>query len=105
VVLAELPARGEVDTARLEFAQLLLDDLRRIDQQRHDTRRRLTRLVAASKTSLTDLYGMGPIIAAIVLGYVGNVSRYIFRCRCDRTGITQPNPDAASKITIDEEMT
>ena len=75
VVLAELPARGEVDTARLEFAQLLLEDLRRIDQQRRDTRRRLTRLVAASKTTLTDIYGVGPIIAATVLGYVGNVSR------------------------------
>jgi transposase len=76
VVLAELPARGEVDAARVEFAQLLLDDLRRIDQQRRDTRRRLTGLVAASKTSLTDLYGVGPIIAATVLGFVGNVSRF-----------------------------
>jgi len=76
VVLAELPARGEVDTARLEFAQLLLEDLRRIDEQRRDTRRRLTQLVAASKTTLTDLYGVGPIIAATVLGYVGNVSRF-----------------------------
>ena len=76
VVLAELPSRGEVNTARLEFAQLLLDDLRRIDQQRRDTRRRLTRLVAASKTGLTDLYGVGPIIAATVLGYVGNISRF-----------------------------
>src|SRR5439155_2180519 len=60
----------------IEYAQQLLEDLRRIDQQRHDTRRRLTQLVAASKTTLTDLYGVGPIIAATVLGYVGNVSRF-----------------------------
>jgi transposase len=76
VVLAELPARGEVDTARLEFAQLLLEDLRRIDEQRRDTRWRLTRLVAASKTTLTDLYGVGPIIAATVLGFVGDIGRF-----------------------------
>jgi transposase len=72
-VLAELPPRGEVDTARIEFAQLLLEDLHRIDQRRRDTRRRLARLVAASKT---DLYGVGPIIAATVLGYVGDIGRF-----------------------------
>jgi transposase len=80
-VLAELPPSGGVDTARLEFAKLLFDDLRRIDQQRRDTRRRLTRLVAGSKTRLTDLYGVGPIIAASVLGYVGNISRFPTRDR------------------------
>ena len=76
VVPAELPARGEVDRARLEFAQVLLEDLRRIDEQRRNTRRRLTRLVAASKTTLTDTHGVGPIIAATVLGYVGNIARF-----------------------------
>jgi transposase len=75
-VLSGLSPRDAVDTARLEFAEVLLEDLRRIDQQRRDTRRRLTRLVAASKTRLTDLYGVGPIIAATVLGYVGDISRF-----------------------------
>jgi class 3 adenylate cyclase len=46
VVLAGLPASVEVDRARLEFAQLLLEDLRRVDQQRRDTRRRLATMVA-----------------------------------------------------------
>jgi hypothetical protein len=48
----------------------LLEDLRCIDEQRCDTRRRLARMVAASKIRLTDLYGVGPIIAATVVGYV-----------------------------------
>jgi transposase len=76
VVLSGLSPRDAIDTARLEFAEVLLEDLRRIDHQRRDTRRRLTRLVAASKTGLTDLYGVGPIIAATVLGYVGDISRF-----------------------------
>jgi transposase len=75
-VLSGLSPRDAIDTARLEFAEVLLEDLRRIDHQRRDTRRRLTRLVAASKTGLTDLYGVGPIIAATVLGYVGDISRF-----------------------------
>jgi hypothetical protein len=54
----------------------LLEDLRRIDQQRRDTRRRLAWLVAASKTGRTDLYDVGPISAATVLGYVGDIGRF-----------------------------
>jgi transposase len=100
VVLAELPSRGEVNTARVEFAQLLLDDLRRIDQQRRDTRRRLTRLVAASKTGLTDLYGVGPIIAATVLGYVGNISRFPTRDQFAAYNGTAPIEVSSGNRTI-----
>jgi hypothetical protein len=49
VVLASLPASVEVDRAWLEFAQLLLEDLRRIDHQRRDIRRRLATMVAGAE--------------------------------------------------------
>ena len=75
-VLAEITAHGPVATARLEFAHDLVADLQRLDQQRREVKRRLTRAVAASKTTLTDLYGVGPIIAAAVLGYVGDIRRF-----------------------------
>ncbi len=42
---------------------------------------RITRIVAASKTSVTDIYGIGPIIAATVLGYVGDIHRFPTRDR------------------------
>jgi hypothetical protein len=58
VVLAGLRS-VEIDRARLEFAQLLLEDLRRIDHQRRDIRRRLATMVGASKTRLTDVCGVG----------------------------------------------
>ena len=32
--------------------------------------------VAASGTSLTEIYGVGPIIAAIVIGYTGDIARF-----------------------------
>jgi transposase len=32
--------------------------------------------VTASKTILTDSYGVGPVVAATVLGYVGDISRF-----------------------------
>ncbi len=54
-VLADITAHGPVAAARLEFAHDLVADLQRIDEQRREVKRRLTRTVAASKTSLTEI--------------------------------------------------
>ena len=67
---------GPIADARLELAHDLVTDLRRIDAQRREVKRRLTRQVAASTTTVTEIYGVGPIIAATVLGYVGNIARF-----------------------------
>jgi transposase len=67
--------------ARLELSHELLDELRTVDEQRRATQNRITRIVAASKTSITDIYGVGPIIAATVLGYVGDIHRFSTRDR------------------------
>jgi transposase len=74
--LAKIAPHGAADEARLELAQDLLAEIRRIDEQRRQVKKRLTTLVAASKTSVTDVYGVGPVIAATVLGYVGDIHRF-----------------------------
>ncbi len=79
--LAAITPLGATDTARLELAYELLDELRAVAEQRRTTKNRITRIVAASKTSVTDIYGVGPIIAATVLGYVGDVRRFPTRDR------------------------
>jgi transposase len=79
--LADITPLGATDAARLELAHELLDELRTVDEQRRTTKNRITRIVAASKTSVTDIYGVGPIIAATVLGYVGDIHRFPTRDR------------------------
>lgn len=79
--LAEITTLGATDTARLELAYELLDELRTVAQQRRATKNRIARIITASKTSITDIYGVGPIIAATVLGYVGDVRRFPTRDR------------------------
>jgi transposase len=78
-VLTDITAHGPVAAARLELAHDLVADLHRIDEQRRDLKRRITRAVTTSKTTLTEIYGVGPIIAATVLGYVNDVSRFASR--------------------------
>jgi transposase len=53
-----------------------IEDLRRIDTQMHDTKKKLATAVQASGTSLTTIFGVGPIIAATVIGAVRDVSRF-----------------------------
>ena len=74
--LAVIAPLGASAVARLELAHQLLDELRIVDEQRRATKNRITRIVAATKTSVTDIYGVGPIIAATVLGYVGDIHRF-----------------------------
>ena len=65
-----------VDAARCELAAAFLGDLQRIDAQLRETRKKLTTAVQASGTSLTGLFGVGPVIAAAVIGDVKDVSRF-----------------------------
>jgi transposase len=53
-----------------------LTDLRRIDAQLRETRAKITAAVRASGTSLTQVFGVGPVIAATVIGDTGDVSRF-----------------------------
>ena len=54
----------------------LVEDLRRIDGQLRETRKKLDTAVRASGTSLTGLFGVGPVTAATIIGEVRDVSRF-----------------------------
>jgi transposase len=75
-VLASIEAYDAVSQARLELAHDLLEDLRRVDEQRRAVKRRLTKIVAASGTTVSETYGVGPVVAATVIGDVAAISRF-----------------------------
>jgi len=59
----------------------LLDDIRRLDTQLKASHKRIRRAVRASATSVTDLFGVGPILAAMLIGYTGDITRFANRDR------------------------
>ena len=65
-----------VAKTRRAIASDLLSDLRRLDGQLKTLDKQLTAAVAATNSGLTDLYGLGPILAARILGRVGDVTRF-----------------------------
>ena len=57
----------------------LADDIARIEAQIKQSRRRIRDAVTSSGTSLTDIFGVGPIIAAMLIGNSGSMSRFANR--------------------------
>ena len=57
-VLEQVTVSGAVAQARQDLAADFLDDLRRIDTQMRETRKRLTAAVQASGTTLTEIFGV-----------------------------------------------
>jgi transposase len=75
-ILGSVTPSGAVGAARRELAAGFIEDLRRIDTQLRDTRKKLTAAVRAAGTSLTEVFGVGPVIAAAVIGDARHASRF-----------------------------
>ncbi|MEV6332988.1 transposase [Streptomyces sp. NPDC051909] len=64
------------DNCRRDIARDLLADLRRLDRQVKGNEAEMREAVAAARTTLTTLPGLGTVLAAKVLGHIGDVSRF-----------------------------
>jgi transposase len=99
-LLGEVTPSDAVQQARRDLAADLLDDLRRADEQLRETRQRLATAVQATGTSLTDVFGVGPVIAATVIGESGNVSRFPGRDAFASYNGTAPMEVSSGKRTV-----
>jgi transposase len=75
-ILGSITPEGAVEAARWELAAEFTEDLRGIDARIRQARKKLAAAVRAAGTSLTGLFGVGPVIAAAVIGDVPAVSRF-----------------------------
>jgi transposase len=67
---------GAVALARAELAAEFIEDMRRLDAQLAGTRKRLAAAVKASGTTLTGVFGVGPVNAGTIIGDIAGVSRF-----------------------------
>ena len=75
-ILAQTRPAGAAGQARGELAAELLADLRHLDGQRRAVKKKLAAAVKASGTTMTSVFGVGPVIAATVIGDVVTVARF-----------------------------
>jgi transposase len=70
-----------VEAARRDLALELLADVQRLDDQLKESHRRIRNAITASGTRLTELFGVGPIIACYLIGFSGDITRFASRDR------------------------
>ena len=75
-ILTSITPAGAVAAARCELAADLTGDLRSADAAIRQTRKKTAAAAGAAGTSLTGLFGAGPVIAAAVIGDVRHVSPF-----------------------------
>jgi transposase len=80
-LLDALTPNTPVERTRHQLAADHIADLRHLDAQLRDSRRRVEEAVAACGTSLMDIFGIWPIVAAMIIGHTRNVDRFATRDR------------------------
>jgi transposase len=96
---ANTPA-GPVPAARHQLAGELAADLRQLDDKLRQTRQQITAAVRASGTTLTSIFGVGPVIAATILGDVAVISRFPDRDRFAACNGTAPVEASSGKRKV-----
>ncbi len=75
-VLEGVTLSGPIGAARRELAAQFLEDLRRIDGQLREVNKKLAAAVRASGTTVTEVFGVGPVNAGTIIGDVIDVNRF-----------------------------
>jgi transposase len=78
-VMRSVRPTNAVDTERKRMALGLVADIKRLDAEIAASKARIVAAVAASGTSVTDLYGVGPVVAALLIGHSGDMTRFANR--------------------------
>jgi transposase len=61
---------------RRQLARDLLGDLRRVDARLADNKAQLQDALAATGSTLTQVHGLGVVVAAKLLGHIGDITRF-----------------------------
>ena len=75
-LLRRIRPATQVESERKRIARQHLTDLRRLETELAASKTRLAAAVEASGTSLTTIYGVGPVVAGLLLGYTGDIGRF-----------------------------
>jgi transposase len=76
-ILRSIRARGGAsERLRRRLASEILRDIRTLDRKIADLSDRIEAEIEVSGTTLTQIFGVGPILAATILGTVGDVARF-----------------------------
>jgi transposase len=96
-VRAAIDLLGDDSSIRATLCRRRLERVIAIDAETAELKRQITRLVAAADTTLTDLYGVGPLVAARFIAEVVDIRRYPNRNAFAAANGTAPLPASSGR--------
>lgn len=75
-LLADIVPTSASQRQRLDLAYDTLSEIVMLDDRAKRNRARITDEVIASGSSITEIFGIGPILAAMIIGYTGDITRF-----------------------------
>ena len=75
-ILARIRPRDAVSIERKALARDLLAEMRRADRDIAELLTRIKTAIAASGSTVTQIHGVGPVVATYLLGHTGEISRF-----------------------------
>ena len=88
--LRKIRAADAVGSTRREACYELLGEVRDSDRHLRELHARIVAAVRAADTTVTNVYGVGPVVAAYLIGYTGDVTRFATKARYARYNATAP---------------
>jgi transposase len=75
-LLASIHIGDAVSAERVAAANELLDEIRDYDIARKDVRARTATVIKSTGSTITNVHGIGPLTAAIIIGRAGDIRRF-----------------------------
>ena len=75
-ILQSMRNLDPIGEQRRIMAKAHLVDIRRLDRELKANKTLISKVVTVSATTVTDVYGVGPIVAAFLIGYSGDIGRF-----------------------------
>jgi transposase len=92
------PKGGASARLRRRLASEVLRDVRTLDRKIADLDERIGAEVEASGTTLTEIFGVGPILAARIIGTVGGVERFPTKAHFASYSGTAPRETSSGEV-------
>ena len=88
----------DATTVRADLARRRLDRLEQFDRELTELKARIAAAVRRADTCLTEISGVGPLVAARILGEVGDVRRFATAAQFAAANGTAPVPASSGRV-------
>ena len=97
-ILRSIRPKGAPARLRRRLASEVVRDVRTLDRKIADLTERIEEEVEACGTTLTEIFGIGPILAAKIIGTIGDVARFPTKARFASYSGTAPVEASSGEV-------